>query len=344
MAMKSNNYENYQFFSSAKKVLIIRISSLGDVLLTTPVIRGLKEKFPEKSLSFLVQDTFADAVRFNPNLENVFLYSKEDKGKRTIADLKSQNFDFVIDLQNNLRSKQIVKELKIPSIKFVKPTIEKFLLVHFKINTLKRIKSIPEFYAKSISENFILDESGLDFYLDDGNKATNNAVSKRIGFCPGSQHFTKQYPVEYFIRLGKILSEKGFEIILLGGKSDREICSRIVSEIPNSRDCSNDNDLFALAREMEKCEAVICNDSGLMHLATAVRTPTAAIFGSTVKEFGFAPYKSKSIVIENNSLNCRPCSHIGKSKCPKKHFKCMLALTPEKVSKEFLNFYDEINE
>jgi ADP-heptose:LPS heptosyltransferase len=341
MAMKSNISGSAQLISSSKKILVIRISSLGDVLLTTPLLRALKKKFPDKSFSFLVEDNFADALCYNPNLDRVFHYSKKDRGKGIVADLKTQNFDFVIDLQNNLRSKQIVKELKLPSVKFVKPTIEKFLLVQFKINFLKQNKSIPEYYAKSISEDFVLDEFGLDFYLDDGRKAGNNGISKRIGFCPGSQHFTKQYPAEYFIELGKTLTDKGFEIVLLGGKSDREICSRVSSEIPNATDSSNDNDLFALAREMEKCEAVICNDSGLMHLATAVGTPTVAIFGSTVKEFGFAPYKSKSIVIENNSLNCRPCSHIGKAKCPKNHFKCMLDLTPEKVCNEFLKFYDK---
>ena len=342
MSMKNITSESHSFLSSSKKILIIRISSLGDVLLTTPVIRALKNKYPEKSFSFLVQDSFADSVQYNKNLDRVFLYSKEDNGKKIISDSKSQQFDFVIDLQNNIRSKQIVKELKLPSVKFVKPTIEKFLLVKFKINLFKEIRSIPEYYAKSISDDFDLDELGLEFYFNNGSKAINNAVSKRIGFCPGSQHFTKQYPAEYFIKLGKMLADNGFEIVTLGGKSDREICSQISTAIPNAKDKSNDNDLFELAKEMEKCETVICNDSGLMHLSTAVGTPTVAIFGSTVKEFGFAPYKSNSIVIENNLLNCRPCSHIGKSKCPKKHFRCMLDLTPEVVYKQFLNFNNKV--
>jgi heptosyltransferase-2 len=150
------------------------------------------------------------------------------------------------------------------------------------------------------------------------------------------------WPKEYYIELGNQLSKKGFKILLFGGKEDRDICSTLNDEIESSLDLSNDNDLIDLAANMKICKAVICNDSGLMHTALAVRVPVITIFGSTVKEFGFAPYKGHNLVLENNSVSCRPCSHIGLDECPKNHLDCMYGLDPNYVLNESLKFIETI--
>ena len=111
---------------------------------------------------------------------------------------------------------------------------------------------------------------------------------------------------------------------------------------PGVTNLCNDNDLLKTVSEMKKCKMIICNDSGLMHAATAVSIPVAAIFGSTVKELGFTPYRSSHLLIENKGIHCRPCSHIGKDKCPKRHFKCMLDLTPELVYNKIKNYLGEL--
>ncbi len=131
------------------------------------------------------------------------------------------------------------------------------------------------------------------------------------------------------LNLGKSLEDRGFKIVLFGGKDDKNICAEIGSELKNAIDLSNNDDILQTAADMKECKAIICNDSGLMHTACAENIPVLAIFGSTVKEFGFTPYKNSNLILENNSLSCRPCSHIGRDKCPKRHFKCMLELTPE---------------
>ncbi|MCH7517107.1 MAG: hypothetical protein IIB08_08330 [Bacteroidetes bacterium] len=113
------------------------------------------------------------------------------------------------------------------------------------------------------------------------------------------------------------------------GKDDKQICRKIVSNLSSAINLSNDNDILQTAADMKMCKAVYCNDSGLMHTATAVSVPVIAFFGSTVREFGFAPYNSINIILENNSLSCRPCTHIGRSSCPKKHFKCMKEISAE---------------
>ena len=125
-----------------------------------------------------------------------------------------------------------------------------------------------------------------------------------------------------------MLQYDGFKIVIFGGKSDKQLCEEISKEISGSVDLCNDDDILKTAENMRICKAIICNDSGLMHAASACGVPVLAIFGSSVKEFGFLPYKSKNLILENNKITCRPCSHIGKSKCPKKHFNCMKELTP----------------
>ncbi len=323
-----------------QNILVIRLSSLGDVLLTTPVIRTIKKKFENAEIDFLVKPQYYDAVKYNAFLREVIKYSTTNL-KETIKSLKKKNYDLVIDLQNNLRSGKIRKALKTKTYIFHKPNFEKFMLVHFKKNYFGGVFPIPFRYAQSV-EGLILDDAGLDLFLPPEIKPELKEDENYIGFCPGSKHFTKMYPAEYFIELGKMLRIENFKIVIFGGKDDTEICRKVSEGIPDSINLCNENELLKTAVNIKLCKAVICNDSGLMHTAAAVKTPVIAIFGSTVKEFGFVPFGVKNIILENNSLTCRPCSHIGLDKCPRKHFDCMRKLTPGWVFENTMNFLKEL--
>lgn len=329
---------------SASKILIIRFSSLGDVLLTTPLIRTLKNRSPNASLDFLVKSQFHDAIKFNPHLNTVHLFNKNKDSFQSLSGrLKNKNYDLIIDLQNNLRSKRLCLEIGAPVFKFKKPSIRKLLLVKTKINFLKDLRSIPERYADSLSsQNFELDEKGLEIFPGGNFVPQIEKSDKNIAFCPGSVHFTKMYPKEYFIEAGNILTAAGFKIILLGGASDGNICSEIQSNVPGSVNLAGKDNLLQISENMNQCKLAVCNDSGMMHTAAASGIPVFAIFGSTVKEFGFSPYKIENLIFEDNSVSCRPCSHTGKRNCPKGHFKCMKNLTPEKMTAEILKFIGEL--
>ncbi len=323
-----------------ENILIIRLSSLGDVLLTTPVVRSLKKKFPSAEIDFLVKPQYKEALKHNPYLRNIFEYVPKNL-KEIIKTLRNNKYDFVLDLQNNLRSRKVRKALKTKTYVFHKPTFEKFMLVHFKKNYFGGVFPIPYRYALAVKD-LQLDNEGLDLFLPKDLAPVIKKEENYIGFCPGARHFTKRYPAEYFVRLGKLLGKEGFQIAIFGGKDDTEICSEIASKIPNAKNLCNENKLFETAVNIKECKAVICNDSGLMHTAAAVKTPVVAIFGSTVKEFGFVPFGVKNIILERNDVPCRPCSHIGREKCPKKHFDCMRKLTPEEVFAETINFLKTI--
>lgn len=322
------------------RILIIRFSSLGDVLLTTPIIRAMKKQHPNYAIDFLVREEYADVVKFNPNINVVYALSHSEKSKFLIKVLKGNNYEFVVDLQNNIRSRLIVNSLNKLTYSFKKPTWDKYLLVRFKINRYKEIKSITELYCESIP-GLKLDKEGLELYLPQNVETEPLLSDNYIGLCPGSKHFTKRWPIEYFIELGNALKQKGYEILIFGGFDDKQICESINSQIQGSINLCNDNNLFKTASEIKQCKLVVSNDSGLMHVAASVGVPIIAIFGSSVREFGFSPYRVPNLILENKSLSCRPCSHIGRSNCPKKHFKCMKEITPQIVSENVIKFLSE---
>ena len=324
-----------------QKILIVRLSSLGDILLTTPLIRSLKKYKPEIEIDFLLREEYRDVLVNNPYLSNLITIKREDSPSKTKNILSQKNYDFVIDLQNNLRSRSLIQGVKCPKVKFKKLSWQKFLLVKFKINKLSETPPIPVRYASAI-EHLKLDDHGLDLITNSKPSESLLKLTNLIGYCPGSRHFTKMWPKEYYIELGKKLIENNYNVVLFGGKDDKVICEEISSSLSESINLCNDNNILHTAADMKLCKTIICNDSGLMHAACAVKVPVIAIFGSTVKEFGFTPYGSKNLILENNSLSCRPCSHIGKSSCPKHHFKCMKEITPQLVYDSLIQFHKQI--
>ena len=316
--------------NTINRLLIIRLSSLGDILLTTPVIRALKIKFPSAKIDFLLREEYEDTLKYNSNLNNKILLKRDYDVDELVRELKENNYDMVIDLQNNGRSRAITKKIGVKSLKYKKNNWQKFLLVKFNLQSNSKPRLVPERYANAIP-GLQLDNKGLDLFLPDNLTKSLVDEYKYIGLCPGSRHFTKKYPEEYFVELGKTILDSGRQVVLFGGSDDLEVNDRLHSNLTGSINLSNNNDLLQTANDMKFCEAIICNDSGLMHTATAVGVPVVAIFGSTVTDFGFAPYNNPNLILENKLLNCRPCSHIGRSNCPKHHFKCMKEIYPHLV-------------
>ena len=311
------------------KLLIVRLSSLGDILLSTPLIRSIKIRFPKTKIDFVVREEYKDLLLLNPHLRNILIYNNDDEKLKILKNkICENNYDLIIDLQNNLRSLLLLKYFSSSVIRFKKNNINKFLLVHFNINKLKNAKQIAVRYASTL-ENFQLDDKSLQLITDKIQNPVLNDVENLIGICPGSKHFTKMWPEEYFIQLSKLLYENGYKIVLFGGKDDIKVCERISSKLSSVINLCNDNNILQTAADMKCCKVIYCNDSGLMHTATAVNVSVIAFFGSTVKEFGFTPYNSNNLILENNSLSCRPCTHTGRDSCPEKHFKCMKEITPQ---------------
>lgn len=316
-------------------ILIIRLSSFGDVLLTTPLLRAIKRKYKSSIIHFLTRKNNIQIFQNNPLVDKIIIYENElhNQIKET---LKSQIYDIVIDLQNNLRSNSLLRYVKSRKIKYPKNNLRKFLLVKFKINLLKnRNLNVAEKYIKTV-DGLEPDNQSLEYFPT---IVINREIKtkKRVGICPASKHFTKSWPKEYYIELSKKLIATGYEVVVLGGKDDEIIAQDIMMIVNDVRNgITKDNDLDYLFSQMLNCDLIVCNDSGLMHFACTIPNKNIiTIFGSTVKDFGFTPYNNPNAeIIEISDLKCRPCTHIGKEKCPKKHFKCMLDIKPDIVFKK----------
>jgi heptosyltransferase-2 len=312
------------------KILIIRLSSIGDIILTTPVIRCLKKQIPDVEIHFCTKKTNEICIQHNPYLSKIHSFD-QDFGA-LIQTLKSEKFDYVIDLHHNLRSLRIKASLTAQSYTFNKLNFRKWLLVNFKINVMPDIHIVDRYLATVKKLGVVNDGLGLDFPIPPQYKIDREQfpLAFRVGYAAiviGAQHFTKRLPVEKVIEFA---SKIGQPIILIGGKMEFEDGEKIRKviydlDIPIVNTCGKYN-LLESASLLADANFVLSNDTGMMHIAAALGKKIYVTWGNTVPSFGMYPYKTTYYSIENNNLSCRPCSKIGFSKCPKQHFDCMKKL------------------
>ncbi len=312
-----------------KKILIIRFSSIGDIVLTTPVIRCLKEQLPGVKVHYLTKKGFKDILENNPHLSKIHTIEKDVK--EVLTELIKENFDYVIDLHNNIRSAQVKMAIGKPSPTFNKLNFKKWLLVNFKINTMPDVHLVDRYMYTVEQLGVKNDFKGLDYFIPEQDVVDIAALPKTqqrgyIGFVIGAKHATKKLPVEKIINICKKLNQP---IVLLGGKEDAENAKAIENAfgglVYNACGKYNLNQSASLVKQAKK---IITHDTGLMHIAAALKKEIISVWGNTVPEFGFTPYlpgnNSKRVEVKN--LPCRPCSKIGYEKCPEGHFKCMLMI------------------
>lgn len=312
-----------------KKVLIIRFSSIGDIVLTTPVVRCLKARHPEMEIHYLTKSTFAPILQTNPHISRVHLLEKNLN--HTISALKKEEFNYVIDLHHNLRSMRVKMALGIASRSFSKLNWEKWLLVNFKVNRLPKVHIVDRYLQAASAFDIKYDGKGLDYFIPDKDKVDIVQLPTEfqngfVAFVIGAKHATKRLPEHKMIEFIRSLQRP---VVLLGGKEDIERGEAVVNGIKTGavfNGCGKYS-LNGSASLIEQSELVITHDTGLMHIAAALRKKIISIWGNTVPEFGmypFLPYgDGESVILENKTLDCRPCSKIGYDRCPKKHFRCM---------------------
>lgn len=313
-----------------KKILIIRLSSIGDIVLTTPVVRCIKQRVPGCELHFLTKAKFADVLKYNPYIDKLHLLG--DSLSETISDLRAERYDFIVDLHKNIRSLLIRLSLRVPSASFNKLNFKKFLLTKFHIDRMPKVHIVDRYFAAAKRLNVENDGQGLDFFFSDEEKNTNLPLpeafrSNYVAIAVGAQHFTKIYPAEKVGELCRMLYPN--KVVLIGGKTDIERGKQIVAMSQgNVINACGQLSLRQSALVLWRSDVVIANDTGMMHIAAALRKPVVSIWGGTVPQFGMYPYMPKGLeylsqIIENKQIKCRPCHKLGREKCPKGHFKCM---------------------
>ncbi len=327
------------------KLLIIRFSSIGDIVLTTPVVRCASKQLPGAEIHYLTKKAFAKMFEANPYIKNVH-YLDRDLDK-VIAELKREHFDCIIDLHKNLRTLKVKRALKKKSFSFNKLNFEKWLLTALKINRLPAVHIVDRYMQTLESLGVKNDGAGLDYFIPEMDRVKESDIPTShqagyIGLVIGAAHHTKKFPLH---KLQTICTALDHPIIILGGKEDKGK-GKILSDIDpikiyNACGKFNLNESADLVR---RSKLIITNDTGLMHIAAAFKKPVISLWGNTVPEFGMYPYYGDNFlshqknmpydIMEVKHLGCRPCSKIGYKKCPRGHFKCMEQIDTEEVLKK----------
>lgn len=319
------------------KFLVIRFSSIGDIVLTTPVVRCLKQQVATAEIHYLTKTAFRSILEPNPYIDK--LHFLEENLESTIAKLQEEDFDYIIDLHHNVRTLKVKRALKKKSFSFPKLNIEKWLLTALKINRLPHIHIVDR-YLETVKEFGVKNDGrGLDYFIPEDQKVKDHDIPAShhagyFGLVIGAALNTKKLPVEKLKQLCELIQHP---IILLGGKEDSAQGDIIASGDPVKiyNACGKFN-LHESADLVRRAKLILTHDTGLMHIAAAFNKPMISIWGNTIPEFGMTAYYSNTQAtdtrFEIKGLRCRPCSKIGYDKCPKGHFKCMRQISMEEVA------------
>lgn len=333
------------------RILIIQTAFLGDVILCTPLIRAARELFPNSFISFLLIPETRNVLENNPHLNEILVYDKrgEEKGLKNfvkqVRRIKKKEFDLAIIPHRHIRSALLAYLAKIPQrIGFDKSAGSFFFTrkVRYQDNLHevgRNLCLLNDFSHDLSNKTPELFPSSEDFsyasqlLYDAGIKDDD----KMVGIAPGSVWATKRWLPERFAQVSDLLiKEAGSKVVFLGSKQDEKLCLEIANLMEEEPVIlAGKANILQSAAVISKCKVILSNDSAPVHIASAMKKPVVAIFGSTVPEFGFAPYGEGNIVIEKK-IECRPCGIHGKNKCPKKHFKCMTEITTQEVFEALL--------
>lgn len=313
------------------KILIVRFSSIGDIVLTTPVVRAIHEQLPAVEIHYITKKSFASLLAENPHISK--LYTIEKSVSEIIDQLKAEKYDCVIDLHKNIRTLRLKQSLGAKSYAFDKLNFQKWLLVNFKLNKLPEIHIVDRYFGavKAIGVKNDHKQCELTFnssHVVNTKEAFDFDPKSYLAVAVGAQFATKTMPEEL---LASILSSINHPIVLLGGPTDVERGKALEQTLKHhAYPVVNAIAAFSLLQSasiVAQAKTILTHDTGLMHIATAFGVPIVSVWGNTVPELGMYPYypnnKELYSIHEVKNLSCRPCSKIGYKSCPKKHFNCM---------------------
>lgn len=312
-----------------KKILVVRFSSIGDIVLTTPVLRCMKQQLPNVEIHYLTKASFADLVSVNPHVDRVITIQKSIN--EVLPVLRSEKYDFLVDLHNNVRTLALKQKLGVSNASFPKYNVSKWILVRFKWNRLPEHHVVERYFEAVKPLGIVNDHKPCDFFLLPQDRISTDdrfflAEKTYVAVAIGAQYATKRLPTH---KLVDLINQLEGPVILLGGPTDVSVAAEIQKQTthPHVIDLCGKLSLRESASVVQQAAVLVTHDTGLMHIASAFQTPTVSIWGNTVPALGMYPYfpehEQGFTIHEVMQLSCRPCSKIGHHSCPKKHFNCM---------------------
>lgn len=305
------------------KFLLIRLSSIGDVVITTPVVRCIAEQVKDAEVHFLTRKAFVPLLEANPYIRKIHVY--DDNLPEVLKELKDEGFDYVIDLHKNLRTRRLRMHLRSRWISYHKLNILKWIRVRTRWKVLPGKHLVDRYFEALQPIGVKNDGKGMDFFLPAVTVPTGIPEGQFVAITLGAKFATKAIPVH---KAAEFCKELPYPVVVLGGKAEMEKSAELAALLPGKvTDLSGQLDLPGSAYVISRASCLITGDTGLMHIAAALKKNVVSVWGSTTPDFGMYPYlpedmADRSVIIEEN-VGCRPCSKLGFDTCPRGHFRCM---------------------
>jgi heptosyltransferase-2 len=323
------------------KILLVRFSSMGDVLLTTPLVRAIRTRHPGARITFVTKQAFVPLLSHNPRLTELVAYDPATPLAELAARLRAEGFDHRLDLHGSLRSRALRWQVGGRWRGYPKHRVARSALIRFKRDLYRDRRHVVERYFDAAGDLEVQpDDLSLELFLARPalDQARDFLVGQDLGqggslvaLVPGAAHATKRWSVPQWQRLAAMLTAAGRDVVVLGGPAERAIGADIATAGGDRAvNAAGRFDLQGSGALLKQARCAVTGDTGLMHMATAVGTPVVALFGPTVRQFGFTPYRARATILER-PLDCRPCSAMGGPRCPLGHHRCLGEITPDEV-------------
>jgi len=324
-------------------VLLVRFSSIGDILLTTPLVRALRRRHPDAQLVYVTKRALTPLVTDNPHVSRVVALEPGEPVTHLAARLRTLEPTHGLDLHGSLRSLALRVLLRCRWSGYSKRRLARALLVRVKRDLFSQRTPVPERYFEAARRLGVRpDTNPPEFFLGAAARARVHHWLRERGFkdrpvvalAPGAAHATKRWPIANWVAAAERLRDAGVHLVVVGGPDDRGAAQQLA---PLAELAAGEFTLQETGALLAHSRAVVSGDTGVMHMATGVGTPVVALFGPTVEQFGFFPYRARATVLQRD-LPCRPCSTMGSARCPLGHHRCLRDIAPAEVADAVLRF------
>jgi lipopolysaccharide heptosyltransferase II len=322
------------------RILLVRFGSIGDVLLTTPLLRALREQHRDAFIAYLTKSVHVPLVADNPRLDEVIALAPGDSIRSVAERIRSAGFDHRLDLHGSIRTRALRALVPGGWTGYPKHRVARTVLIRSKRDVYRDRRPVAERYfdaARGLGvepdgrppEFFLADTAvaAADSWLLSAGLSSDRPL---VALAPGAAHATKRWPADRWQALARLLGERGFGVALVGGPGDREAADAIAAASAGAASAAGRTTLQETGAIIRRAAALVSGDTGVMHMATGVGTAVVALFGPTVRQFGFVPYSERSRIVEL-PLGCRPCHAMGGPVCPLGHHLCLRGIAPEPV-------------
>ncbi len=322
-----------------RKILLVRLSSIGDVLLTTPLLRAIRSRYPDARITFVTKTALLPLLEHNPRIDELIGYDPSRSIRPLARYLAKAGFTDRLDLHGNLRTRALRWMVPGPWRGYPKHRLARSVLIRTKRNWYRDTRPVAERYFDAARDLGLMPD-GLPLEMFIGRESIDQAtrlLQERglglgrmvVALAPGAQHATKRWPVRHWQILAAMLTAHDTDVVVLGGPAEVALGDDVATAGgERAVSLAGQVGLGVSAALLKLARCAVTGDTGLMHLATAVSTPVVALFGPTVRPFGFFPYQARATILERD-LPCRPCSAMGSTACPLGHHHCLTEITPE---------------